>query len=308
MSVVLVLSPPDSDLAKHLLAEDLPEITLEFMAPGEATPDVLAGLEIILGAPAAAAPLIKHCPKLRWVQSTWAGVRPLLDESSRDYQLTALKGVFGQLMSEYVLGWLLALERRILERAGDRAWNSAPDRSVAGRRMGIMGTGSIGAYVARAAAALDIEVTGLNSNGRDVAGFTRCHATDDRLAFAEGLDYLVAVLPETPETDGLVDRDLLSGMAEGSLFINVGRGNCVNESDLLGALDGGPLRAAVLDVLPVEPLPASSPLWQVDNLYITSHTAAPTADAAAASVFCDNYRRFIAGQPLKHVVDFARGY
>ena len=308
MSRVLVLSPPDSDLAKHLLAADLPENVLEFRAPGDATPDVLAGVEIILGAPAAVAPLLKHCPELRWVQSTWAGVRPLLEESSRGYQLTALKGVFGQLMSEYVLGWLLALERRILERADDRAWNSAPDRSVAGRRMGIMGTGSIGAHVARAVAALDIEVIGLNSNGRDVAGFTRCYATDDKLAFANGLDYLAAIVPETPATDGLVDGDLLSEMARDSVFINVGRGNCVNEGDLLRALDVGPLRAAVLDVLPVEPLPASSPLWQVDNLYITSHTAAPTADAAAASVFCDNYLRFIAGQPLKHVVDFARGY
>jgi phosphoglycerate dehydrogenase-like enzyme len=174
--------------------------------------------------------------------------------------------------------------------------------------MGIMGTGSIGAHVARTAAALDIEVIGLNSNGRDVTGFARCHSTADRLAFAQGLDYLVALLPETPATDGLVDTELLGVMGEGSLFINAGRGNCVNESDLLLALDKGPLRAAVLDVLPVEPLPASSPLWQVDNLYITSHTAAPTADAAAASVFGDNYRRFIAGQPLKHVVDFAKGY
>ena len=96
-----------------------------------------------------------------------------------------------------------------------------------------MGTGSIGAHVARTAAALDIEVIGLNSNGRDVTGFARCHSTADRLAFAQGLDYLVALLPETPATDGLVDTELLGVMGEGSLFINAGRGNCVNESDLL---------------------------------------------------------------------------
>ena len=76
----------------------------------------------------------------------------------------------------------------------------------------------------------------------------------------------------------------------------------------MASLEDGVLRAAVLDVFPEEPLPTSSPLWQVNNLYITSHTAAPTAEQAAAEVFCDNYRRFLAGEPLKYVVDFARGY
>ena len=157
--------------------------------------------------------------------------------------------------------------------------------------MGIMGTGSIGGEVARAAGALGIGVVGLNSEGREVPGFDRCYPAAERLAFANKLDYLVGVLPETPATDGLVDAELLSVLADDALFINGGRANCVVENDLLAALDSRTLRAAVLDVLPVEPLPDSSPLWR-----------------AAAAVFCDNYRRFIAGKPLKYVVDFARGY
>ena len=308
MPRVLVLSPPDSVLARCLQSAALPDFAPDFLAPEDASPADVAEAEVLLGAPDAIAPLLPHCARLRWAQSTWAGVRPLVEAASHGYRLTALKGVFGQAMSEYVLGWILALERRIIERAADWSWNPATDRSLAGRRMGIMGTGSIGAEVARAARCFGLEVVGLNSDGRDVDGFTRCYPGSDRLAFAGGLDYLVALLPDTPATGGLVDAGLLAALAEDALFINGGRANGVVERDILAALESGALRAAVLDVMPVEPLPASSPLWQVENLHITSHTAAPTVEAAAAAVFCDNYRRYVEGQPLKYVVDFARGY
>ena len=308
MPRVLVLSPPDSALSRCLQSAELPDFIPVISAPEDVSPAQLAEAEILLGPPAAVAPLLRHCPNLRWVQSTWAGVRPLIETTFRNYQLTALKGVFGQAMSEYVLGWILALERRIIERASDLAWNDASDRSVAGRRMGIMGTGSIGGEVAAAAAAMGIDVIGLNSDGRDVTGFNRCYPVAERLAFASELDYLVGLLPDTPDTNGLVDAVLLAALADDALFINGGRANCVVENDLLAALERRTLRAAVLDVLPIEPLPESSPLWQVEGLYITSHTAAPTAETAAAAVFCDNYLRFAAGKPLKYVVDFARGY
>ena len=118
----------------------------------------------------------------------------------------------------------------------------------------------------------------------------------------------MSVLPETPQTNALVDAELLAALAPEAVFINGGRGNCVVEADLVAALDSGVLRAAVLDVLPVEPLPASSPLWRITNLFITSHTAAPTSDAAAVDAFAANYRRFVAGEELQHLVDFERGY
>jgi phosphoglycerate dehydrogenase-like enzyme len=211
-------------------------------------------------------------------------------------------------MSEYVLGWLLALERRIIERAALSHWHGVPDRSLTGRSIGIMGTGSIGSHVAKTCAVFGLDVRGLNSDGRTVPGFDRCFASADRLAFAEGLDYLVAVLPDTAESTGLVDSRLLALLGEQAIFINAGRANCVREPDLLRALEHGPLAAAVLDVLPQEPLADDDPLWQVERLYITSHTAAPTAVDAAVDIFCDNYRRYQSGKELRHVVDFARGY
>lgn len=308
MTQVLVLTSPASPMAMALAARALPDFEPMFHEPGAVPAAALAQAEVVLGAPCAIASLLEDLARVRWAQSTWAGVAPLIGASRRDYQLTGVKDIFGPLMSEYVLGWLLAIERRIIERAALSHWHGAPDRSLAGRSIGIMGTGSIGSHVAQTCAGFGLSVRGLNSDGRTVPGFDRCFAAADRLAFAEGLDYLVAVLPDTTATTGLVDSRLLALLGEQAIFINAGRANCVREPDLLRALEHGPLAAAVLDVLPQEPLADDDPLWQVERLYITSHSAAPTAVDAAVDVFCDNYRRYQSGQELRYVVDFERGY
>ena len=118
----------------------------------------------------------------------------------------------------------------------------------------------------------------------------------------------MALLPETSSTDNLVSGTLLAALNRGAIFINAGRGNVVVMDDLLAGLASGQLRHAVLDVLREEPLPPESPLWQTPGLSITSHTAAPTPPAAIVDIFCENYRRFTAGEPLKYPIDFALGY
>jgi phosphoglycerate dehydrogenase-like enzyme len=211
-------------------------------------------------------------------------------------------------MTEYVLGWLLALERRILERAAQRRWDERIEAGVCGKRIGILGTGDIARSVARGCAALGIDVVGLNSNGRDVPGFSTCYPVAQRLGFATGLDYLLGLLPDTHATDNLVDAALLGKLAAGAIFINAGRANSVVDGDLLAALAQGPLRAAVLDVTREEPLPVAHPFWGAKNLYLTSHTAAPTGAAAVAGVFAENFERFQRGEALAGRVDFERGY
>ena len=308
MHNVVLLAAPDSALAQALAVRNLPDIHLQVYAPAAVPEEVLAEAEVIVGAPDHIVPLVRGAQRLRWVQSTWAGVTPLLQNGEPPYQLTALKAVFGDVMSEYVLGWLLALERRVLVHSRSKRWLTGRESSVRGKRMGIMGTGSIGTVVAQRANAFGIECVGLNRDGRSGSGFERCYATSDRLSFATGLDYLVGLMPHTPDTDALVDAVLLAQLAPTAIFINAGRANAVSHGDLVSALEDGRLRAAVLDVLPDEPLSSSDPLWSVENLHITSHTAAPTADAMIVDVFADNYQRYVSGQPLAHLVDFARGY
>ena len=171
-----------------------------------------------------------------------------------------------------------------------------------------MGTGGIGTAIALAAKPFGLEVIGLNSDGRAVEGFTACYASADRVAFAEGLDYLVSVLPQTSQTDNLIDHEILTRLNPGAIVINAGRGNAVVEADLIASLNAGHLRAAVLDVFREEPLPPDDPLWSTPGVHITSHTAGPTPDEAVAEVFEHNLKLYLAGEPLTDAVAAGRGY
>ncbi|MEJ5225690.1 MAG: NAD(P)-dependent oxidoreductase, partial [Anaerolineales bacterium] len=126
--------------------------------------------------------------------------------------------------------------------------------------------------------------------------------------FATGLDYLVSTLPNTPSTRKIINAELLAVLSPTALLINVGRGSAVDQAALIRALEMGALGGAVLDVFEQEPLPPDSPLWDAPNVFITSHTSAPSFPADIAALFCENYRRFVAGQPLRYVVDFEKGY
>lgn len=304
MHTVVTTGQDAADLAARVIARSLPGLTVATVNDS----DALSTAEILFGPPDALIDLLDRVPNLRWVQSTWAGVKPLVDHPRRDYLLTGVRGIFGQSMTEYVLGWLLALERRVIERALHRHWDERIEEGVLGKRMGILGTGDIGQAVARGCVALGIDVVGLNSNGRDVPGFRACYPVDRRVDFATGLDYLLGLLPDTAATGNLVNAELLGSLAPGAIFINAGRANSVVDADLLAALAGGQLRAAVLDVAREEPLPGSHPFWATGNLYLTSHTAAPTPVTAVVDLFASNYLRFRRGEPLAFPVDFARGY
>ena len=267
-----------------------------------------SAVEIVVGAPPDLAAIIPRCPQLRWVQSTWAGIDAIAHFASESLRITPLKGVFGPAMTEYVMGWLLAIERDVISRASHTQWTPTLEPRITGKRMGIMGTGGIGTAIALAAKPFGLEVIGLNSDGRAVEGFTACYPSTDRLAFAEGLDYLVSVLPHTAQTDNVIDHDVLMRLNPGAIVINAGRGNVLVEADLIASLNSGHLRAAVLDVFREEPLPPDDPLWATPGVHITSHTAGPTPDEAVAEVFERNLKGYLAGEPLTDALRLGRGY
>ena len=267
-----------------------------------------SAVEVVVGAPPDLVAIIPQCPQLRWVQSTWAGIDAVAHFASETLHITPLKGVFGPAMTEYVMGWLLAIERNVISRASHKHWTPSLEPRIAGKRLGIMGTGGIGTAIALAAKSFGLEVIGLNSDGRAVDGFTTCFPSADRLAFAEGLDYLVSVLPQTSQTDNLIDHEVLMRLNPRAIVINAGRGNAVVEADLIASLNAGHLSAVVLDVFREEPLPLDDPLWSTPGVYITSHTAGPTPDKAIGEVFESNLQRYIAGHPLTDAVQPGRGY
>ena len=267
-----------------------------------------SAVEVVVGAPPELAAIIPRCPQLRWVQSTWAGIDAIAHFANETLQITPLKGVFGPAMTEYVMGWLLAIERNVISRASHTQWTPSLEPRITGKRLGVMGTGGIGTAIALAAKSFGVEVFGLNSDGRAVDGFTACYPSTDRLAFAERLDYLVSVLPQTAQTDNLIEREVLMRLNPGAIVINAGRGNAVVEADLIASLNAGHVRAAVLDVFREEPLPGDDPLWSTPGAYVTSHTAGPTPDEAIGEVFERNLKLYIAEEPLTDAVQPGRGY
>lgn len=271
------------------------------------------GCTIAFGEPSLFACVLADLTALGWVQSTWAGVEPLLAPSlRRDYVLTSACGVFGPLMIEYVFGYMLAHERRILEKHASQQkgrWDPKPPGTLRGKRLGVLGVGSIGAALARTAKHFGMHVHGYSRSSGECSDIDRYfHGRESLTDFAADLDYLVSTMPNTSETRGLVDRRFLGALPPRAVFINPGRGSVVDEEALADALHAGHLAGAVLDVFVEEPLPPNHPFWRAPNLLITSHTAALSVPRDIAPLFVANYNRWSSGEPLSCRVDFERGY
>lgn len=269
-------------------------------------------VDIAIGEPTRLKAALAYLPGLKWAQSLWAGVEPLLDPAlRRDYVLTNARGVFGGLMSEYVLGYLLAHERRILQMAEDqknKRWNDSDTGTLRGKTIGLLGVGSIGADVARTAKFFGMTVRGYTFSSEASSDVDRYYHGNDLLEFAKGLDYLVNILPNTKDTHKIINADLLAALPPHALVINVGRGPAVDEAALLEALSRQKVAGAVLDVYEKEPLPQDHPFWSTPNLHMTFHTAALSLPEDLTRIFIENYNLYNEGKPLKYQVDFEKGY
>jgi len=312
MPDLLILSKKADEYERLVRVENLPDLGM-FSSNGAQIDAGIAGqCELVLGEPDLIRALLPSLPKLRWVQSTWAGVEPLLDISlRRDYMLTNARGIFGQQMSEYVFGYLLAHERRFWDHRRsqrERRWEPAGGGTLRGRTIGLLGVGSIGARLAGTAKHFGMTVRGYTRASETCPDVDAYYHGPDLLEFARGLDYLVCVLPNTSATGRIVDGSLLEALPSHALFVNVGRGGTVDEAALVDALRAKRISGAVLDVFEVEPLPESSPLWDFPNVFITYHTAAITNPADMVTLFSENYMRYLRAEPLKYVVDFELGY
>jgi phosphoglycerate dehydrogenase-like enzyme len=229
----------------------------------------------------------------------------------RDYILTNARGVFGSAMSEFVFGYLLFFKKRIRPRVlAQRAkrWDNEDGGILRGKIIGLLGVGSIGAHLAETAKHFSMQVRGFTNSSEDCKDVDEYYHNPDILKFVDGLDYLISVLPRTENTNQIVNAELFKALPPHAIFINVGRGNAVDNSALVDALNKDQIAAAVLDVTDPEPLPEDHPLWTTDNLYLTFHTSAMSYPEDIVNVFAENYHLYREGKPLKYQVDFDRGY
>jgi phosphoglycerate dehydrogenase-like enzyme len=303
MPKLLILSFDKDEYKRLIESAQLPDLEI-VTEPAEC--------DIVLGEPKAIRDALPLISQPRWIQAIYAGVEPLVDPAQRrDYVLTNARGVFGELMSEYVFGYLLFLEKKMLQRIRAqraREWKRNESGVLRGKTIGLLGVGSIGAYLAGTAKHFGMSVKGYTRESETSTQVDKYYHGEDLLEFANGLDYLVSVLPRTEGTNKIVDETVLNALPKHAVFINVGRGNSVDEPALVKALNEGKLGAAVLDVFEKEPLPAEHSFWNTPNLYMTFHTSAISYPEDITKLFVENYHLYTEGKPLKYVVDFARGY
>ncbi|MEE1655635.1 glyoxylate/hydroxypyruvate reductase A [Microvirga sp. CF3062] len=220
-------------------------------------------------------------------------------------------------MSEYmVLHCLMYLrdQRRFDENQKVKRWR--PDRAppIAGDvRVGIMGFGVLGQDSARKLKVMGFDVAGWSRTPKDVEGFQVYAGEEGLTPFLNRTDILIALMPLTPETKGILDRSLFEKLARdgrlgGPILINAGRGKLQVEADILSCLDDGTLNAATLDVFETEPLPEDSPLWTHPRVTVTPHNSATSEPEATARYIAEQIRRHEAGEPFENLVDKKRGY
>jgi len=213
-------------------------------------------------------------------------------------------------MAEYALAYVLQEQRHLRHYHRQQArseWLHYPPRLAADTTVAVLGLGRIGRLVTRRFIDNGFQVVGWSRSPKSIDG-VRCFAGADELAAALGrADYVISVLPSTPETRGIFDRALFGYFRPGAFFVNVGRGDLVDEAGLISALDDDCLAGAVLDVMSVEPLPPESPLWLHPRIQLTPHVSGYHLGDAVADI-AENYRRLQNGEPLLHLIDRELGY
>jgi phosphoglycerate dehydrogenase-like enzyme len=259
-----------------------------------------------------------RAPRLRWVHTGWAGLDgtlfPALVES--DVVMTNSRGVFSASLGEFaMLGVLFFAKdlRRMLASQAAARWEPYEVEEVRGRTLGILGYGDIGRAVASRAKGLGLRVLALRRDAAASQGdplVDEGFAPEQRLELVARCDYVVLSLPGTPETQGLFGAREIAAMKSTAVLVNVGRGSTVDQPALVAALAARRIRGAALDVFAEEPLAADHPLWRLDNVLLSPHTADRTATwrDEAMGLFLGNLERFRSGAPLVNVVDKRRGY
>lgn len=253
---------------------------------------------------------------LKWVHWCGAGVKPVLfpDFVESDVVLTNARGIFDQAMAEYVLGMMLAFTTGLpgmLEEQRAKRWTYRQSEFVAGTRAVIFGVGSIGQRIAQVLQLAGVSVAGVGRTARETSTvFGGILGRDERLTAISQADWVIAVMPDTPETRGYFGAEEFAAMRASARFINVGRGSSVDEPALLAALAEGRIAGAALDVVREEPLPNTSPLWSAPNLIVTPHVSGDFKgfEAAVCAQFLENLERYSAGESLMNVVDKQAGY
>lgn len=315
---------PPPELAARV-RERFPEMKVVHLPGYDRLPEEIPDTDIFVGY-SLRPQQFAHARKLKWLHATAAGVAQLMYPELRasGIEVTNIRGVHAVPMAEHVLGVVLALARRFPETFRQQAahhwaqqdlWDApVRPRELAGQVLLLVGFGAIGREVARRARPFGMKIWAVTRSGRVAEEFgnlaDRVFGSTQLDEALPNADFVVLAAPETPETFHLIDARRLAVMKREAYLINVARGSLVDEAALIDALGRGVIAGAALDVVEQEPLPPSSPLWALENCFITPHTSGVTDFywERQTALLLENLDRWFSGRELVNRVDLTRGY
>lgn len=245
----------------------------------------------------------------RLVQSLWAGVERIVSNPTLTQPLARMVDPgLTQGMAEYCTGWTMRAHLEMDSYAQDGNWRNGQVPPLATERhVTILGMGELGRATADMLAGLGFHVIGWSASGRPVDG-VEIFGADDLDKALQRAEILVTLLPDTPNTRGVMNAERFARLPKGAWLINPGRGTLLDDDALIASLDAGHLGHAVLDVFRTEPLPRDHRFWADPRITVTPHIAAETRPETAAPVVAENLRRAMSGQLILNLVDRAKGY
>jgi len=263
--------------------------------------------------------LVKSLPNLKVIFSLGAGVDAILKDPTLPKDIPIVRVNEPDLtarMTEYIVLHVLLhhrQQRRIDENQKRKVWDSFPTHAASDMAVGIMGLGVMGRDSAEQLRDLGFKVAGWSRTRKAIEGVDCYAGAAEFDSFLRRTDILVSLLPATPETDGIINREAIRKLSRkgpfgAAIVINAGRGRQQVEADILAALEAGELHAATLDVFETEPLSPESPLWSHPKVTVTPHCAADSDPEVICAYVARQIERHKAGQPLDNLVDRARGY
>lgn len=287
---------------RRALESKFPEVFIHAAKSKEEIGDFIEKMEVLL---AFRFPdeLMKKATRLQWIQSMATGVDYFINLPSlrKEVLVTSTRGMHGPQMSEMAFLHMLNLTRnypRMLRNQDRRVWERWPQPLLSGKTVGILGIGVIAEELARKCKAFKMKVYGISKTAREVEGIDRFYSREELPRVAAEIDYLIVLVPYSPETHKIVNAKVLSAMKPTAYLINIARGQVIDEEALIEALKNKKIAGAGLDVFNEEPLPKDHPFWGMENVIVSPHVAGMSEIYAEQllPIFEENLRRFLKGE------------
>lgn len=255
--------------------------------------------------------IFKNYPNLKVIASMGAGVDHIISDPEIPEEVIITRVVDEKLaddMSDFVLALIMDHIRNISYHYSKQSWEPKPYKTPEFELVGIMGMGVLGKSVAKTLFKNGFNLSGWSRSKKEVGGINMYYGKEELDEFLEKTTILVCLLPLTPETENILNKDLFEKLPEGAYIINVARGEHLVEQDLIKMVDTGHLSGASLDVFRKEPLPEDHPFWKHSKIKVTPHIASITDPVSVVPQLVENYERMQEGEELQNVVQRKKGY